>query len=62
MTAIQYGSGGGASSEANGYIASGNSLVGYIVRIEKFSHVTDGNATHIADVATSRNEASGNHV
>ena len=58
LTAIQYGSGGGASSEDNGYVASGM----WINMIEKYSHVTDGNATDIADVSTPRQESAGNHV
>ena len=58
LTATQYGTGGGASSEDNGYVASGM----WINIIEKYSHVTDGNSADVADVSTPRQESAGNHV
>ena len=58
LTANQHGTGGGASSEDNGYVASGM----WINIIEKYSHVTDGNSADIADVSSPRQESAGNHV
>ena len=52
-----HGSGGAASSLDNGYAASGH----VSNAIGKYSHVTDGNATDIADVAVPVNEAGGTH-
>ena len=52
-----HGTGGAASSLDNGYAASGH----VSNAIGKYSHVTDGNATDIADVAVPVNEAGGTH-
>ena len=58
LTAVSNASGSGASSEDNGYVASGM----WINIIEKYSHVTDGNSADVADVSSPRQESAGNHV
>ena len=52
-----YGTGGCASSLNSGYAASGH----VTNAIDKWSHITDGNAVDIADVAVPVNEACGTH-